>query len=107
MTAPSERLSEQTIADFGDQWTRFRDSDGFFGSPALFDDVFGPLVERQALAGTRVAEIGAGQGRFVNILLDAGAAHAIAIEPSAAFDATRPRRPRAGRTSSSNSASTG
>jgi SAM-dependent methyltransferase len=85
----TDRVARQTIADFGDQWTRFPGSDGFFGSPALFDDVFGPLVDRRAMAGQRVAEIGTGPGRFIAILLDAGAAHAVAVEPSAAFDVLR------------------
>lgn len=89
MTAPAEPLGDRTIADFGDQWTRFRDNDGFYGSGALFDDVFGPLVDRAQLAGRRVAEIGAGTGRFSRILLDAGVAHVVAVEPSAAFEVLR------------------
>ncbi len=90
MTSPDlDRTARQTIADFGDQWRRFSDNSGFFGSPALFDDVFGPLVDRLAIAGTRVADLGAGAGRFVNVLIDAGAEAVVAIEPSAAFDVLR------------------
>ena len=34
----SER--EQTIADFGEQWTRYTDNDGFYGSTELLKDIF-------------------------------------------------------------------
>src|SRR5438034_11416632 len=84
-------LQARTIRDFGDQWRRFRSSDdpGFYGSVAHLADTFGPLLEVSRLAGTRVAEIGAGSGRFVNMLLDAGAAHVTAVEPSSAVDLLR------------------
>lgn len=77
---------ERTIRDFGDQWKRYTDNDGFYGSADLFSDVFGPLVENLDLERARVGDIGAGTGRFVNIFLDAGAAHVVAVEPSAAAD---------------------
>ena len=32
-------LSQQTIDDFGEQWTRFTNNDGFYGSKALFEDM--------------------------------------------------------------------
>lgn len=76
----------RTIADFGEQWTKYQDNLGYYGSVALFEDVFAPLLTAADLAGKRVADIGAGTGRFVNIFLDAGASHVVAIEPSAAFD---------------------
>lgn len=79
------RLQEKTIADFGEQWTEYPDSDGFFGSVELFDDIFAPLLSARDVLDRRVAEIGAGIGRFVNILAAAGAAHVVALEPSAAF----------------------
>ena len=78
--------SERTIKDFGGQWTMFQDNSGFYGSAALFDDIFSPLLTHTALAGQRVADIGAGTGRFVNVFLDAGATAVVAVEPSAAFD---------------------
>ena len=80
----SERQA-RTIADFGEQWTEYPDADGYFGSVDLFDDIFQPLVSARDVAGRRVAEIGAGIGRFVNILARAGASHLVALEPSAAF----------------------
>lgn len=81
MSTPSER----TIQDFGEQWTIYSENTGYYGSAALFADVFGPLVTATALAGCRVADIGAGTGRFVNVMLDLGVDHVVAVEPSAAF----------------------
>jgi SAM-dependent methyltransferase len=85
----TEQLQARTIADFGEQWTAFPETDGFFGSAELFEDFVGPLVRTADLAGCRVCEIGAGTGRFVNVLVESGAAHVIALEPSAAFDVLR------------------
>jgi SAM-dependent methyltransferase len=79
-------LQARTIADFGEQWTEYPDNEGFFGSVELFDDIFHPLLSACDVAGKRVAEIGAGNGRFVNILVAAGAAHVVALEPSQAFE---------------------
>src|SRR5512132_249265 len=76
----------RTIADFGEQWTTYPGTEGFFGSVELFNDFFNPLVTASDVAGRRVAEIGAGTGRFVNVLAAAGASHVVAVEPSKAFD---------------------
>ena len=38
-------LQERTFTDFGDQWVRYTDNSGFYGSLELFRDVFGPLLE--------------------------------------------------------------
>ena len=84
-----QELGSRTIADFGDQWTRFQANDGYYGSGALFADIVGPLLSTEAVRGTRVAEIGSGTGRIVQMLLDAGAAQVVALEPSAAFDVLR------------------
>jgi SAM-dependent methyltransferase len=78
-------LARRTIDDFGEQWSHFHDNSGFFGSAALLADHFGPLLTPADLAGRRVADIGAGAGRFVNVFLDSGAAHVVAVEPSDAF----------------------
>ena len=80
-----DRRSERTIRDFGEQWTKFPDTGGYFGSAALFDDIFAPLLTLTAIEGQRVADIGAGTGRFVNVFLDAGAKEVVAVEPSAAI----------------------
>ena len=85
----SKDLQARTIADFGEQWTSYPDSEGFFGSAELFDDFVKPLVSVADLAGRRVAEIGAGTGRFINVFAAAGAAHMVAVEPSTAFRVLR------------------
>ena len=85
MSDPGRR----TIRDFGEQWTHYRDNTGFYGSSQLFEDVFGPLLRTADLRGLRVCDIGAGTGRFVNVAIDAGAAHVYAVEPSDAFEVLR------------------
>jgi SAM-dependent methyltransferase len=82
-------LADRTISDFGEQWTTYRDSEGYYGSPEILRDMFGPLLALSEVAGRSVLEIGSGTGRIVNILLKAGAAHVTAVEPSAAFDVLR------------------
>jgi SAM-dependent methyltransferase len=89
MSPVSKDLQERTVADFGEQWTSYPDSEGFFGSSQLFDDFFKPLVSAEDLPKRRVAEIGAGTGRFINVFAAAGAAHIVAVEPSAAFRVLR------------------
>jgi SAM-dependent methyltransferase len=85
----SNDLQARTIADFGEQWTSYPGTEGFFGSAALFEDFFSPLVSAADTRGRRVAEIGAGNGRFVAVLAMAGAEHVVALEPSAAFQVLR------------------
>lgn len=81
-----DRVKEQTIKDFGEQWTAFRENKGYYASVELLKDIIAPLVNPDEIQGRRVAEIGSGTGRIVNMLLGAGAAHVLAIEPSAAYD---------------------
>jgi SAM-dependent methyltransferase len=85
----TEALKQQTIQDFGDQWLAFRDNDGYYASTELLRDVCGPLLDPAEFRGTRVADIGSGTGRIVRMLLDAGAAHVTAVEPSAAIAVLR------------------
>lgn len=87
--ADADRLQSRTIEDFGDQWTTYVDNSGYYGSAALFDDVFSPFIDAQHLRGKRIAEIGSGSGRWVQVFLDAGATHVMALEPSAAMDVLR------------------
>jgi SAM-dependent methyltransferase len=84
-TRPSD-LTNRTIADFGEQWLRFDTHEGFYASVELLRDICEPLLPVSAIQGQRIAEIGSGTGRIVQMLLDAGAAHVVALEPSAAFD---------------------
>ena len=81
-----ESTREQTIKDFGAQWTRFTDNEGYYGSGEMLEDHFGALVDLERLHGARVAEIGAGTGRFVRMLLDREVASVVAVEPSDAMD---------------------
>jgi SAM-dependent methyltransferase len=76
--------AKKTIDDFGVEWTHYRDVSGFFGSIELFEDMVFPFLKAEDVRGCRVAEIGSGSGRIVNMLLRAGASHVIAIEPSEA-----------------------
>jgi len=80
-----EKISAKTIRDFGAQWSRYQDNEGFYGSIELLRDVCGPLFAIEELRGHRILDVGSGTGRFVNIFLDAGAAHVVAVEPSDAI----------------------
>lgn len=86
---PTDSLRAKTIADFGEQWTTYRDNPSYYGSVALLEDLFGPLLALSDIEGRNVADIGSGTGRIVNMLLDAGAAKVVAVEPSAAFEVLR------------------
>jgi SAM-dependent methyltransferase len=78
--------NNQTIKDFGRQWLRYDDNEGYYGSLELFSDILSPFLIPDHIKGCRAAEIGSGTGRIVNMLLEAGAKHVIAVEPSDAFD---------------------
>lgn len=82
-------IDQQTIADFGAQWTHYRENPGYYGSVELLRDILEPLLPVSEIAGRRVAEIGSGTGRIVNMLLAAGAAHVVALEPSEAMAVLR------------------
>jgi SAM-dependent methyltransferase len=82
----TERTRERTIADFGEQWVRFTDNSGYYGSLALFEDIVAPLLSASDVSGREVADIGSGTGRIVDMLLAAGAERVTAIEPSRAFE---------------------
>ncbi|OGV68798.1 MAG: hypothetical protein A3K19_02505 [Lentisphaerae bacterium RIFOXYB12_FULL_65_16] len=78
-------LQQRTIEDFGEQWSCYRDNPGFYGDPSFLQEKFGPLIRLSDVKGRRVADIGSGTGRIVAMLLAAGAAHVIAVEPSSAY----------------------
>ena len=79
-------MKDQTIKDFGEQWLRYSDNEGYYGSLELFSDILYPFLTPDEIRDHRVAEIGSGTGRIVNMLLEAGVKHVIAIEPSDAFE---------------------
>jgi SAM-dependent methyltransferase len=84
--AAVKSLTDQTIADFGDQWRLYTDNEGYYGSIEILMDTFGPLLPLSDIEGKKIAEIGSGTGRIVSMLLEAGAANVVAVEPSAAFE---------------------
>jgi len=77
---------DRTIKDFGEQWRKYSDNDGYYGSLELFSDILSPFLRPDEIRDCRVAEIGSGTGRIVNMLLEAGAKHVLAVEPSDAFE---------------------
>jgi SAM-dependent methyltransferase len=76
----------RTIEDFGDQWLRFPQNEGYYASETLFEDFCGSLLSRDKIQGKKILEVGSGTGRIVKMLLGIGASHVYAVEPSAAFD---------------------
>jgi SAM-dependent methyltransferase len=77
---------ERTIKDFGAQWTRYADNEGYYASLDLLTDICGPLLDLGRIRGARVADVGSGSGRIVNMLLDAGVSHVTSMEPSDAIE---------------------
>jgi SAM-dependent methyltransferase len=82
----SIRHRDQTIKDFGKQWLKYSDNEGYYGSLELFSDILAPFLKTNEIRGYKVAEIGSGTGRIVNMLLVAGAKHVTAVEPSDAYE---------------------
>lgn len=82
--APGEG-STRTIADFGEQWTRFDNKAGYLGSVDQLAEQIRPFLTPSDLAGLRVADVGAGTGRVAAQLVAVGALEVVAIEPSDAF----------------------
>lgn len=87
--AKQEGLKQRTIADFGEQWARYRTNEGFYGSQQLFADILNGLLDPDEVRGCRILDIGSGTGRIVQMALAAGAEHVTAIEPSEAFEVLR------------------
>lgn len=82
-------IDHRTIEDFGNQWTRFdRLSENICSKEQLADHC-GPLFDVESVKGARVLDIGSGSGCVVKMLIDAGANHVTAVEPSQAMDACK------------------
>ena len=81
------QTDKKTISDYSVQWTRYTDNSGYYGSVAMLQDIFGPLLPVEFVKDKKVCDIGSGTGRIVNMLLDAGARLVIAVEPSDAYKA--------------------
>ena len=84
---PSDQaeLTARSIADFGEQWTRYPDNRGYYASPELFADILAPLAAPSEVRGQSVGDVGSGSGRVVRMLAEAGAGRIVAVEPSDAF----------------------
>jgi SAM-dependent methyltransferase len=82
-------IGQQTIEDFGEQWTNYTQNDGYYGSLTLFTDLIEPLARPADFQGAAVADIGSGTGRIVRMLTSAGARRIVAVEPSAAIEPLR------------------
>ena len=76
---------DRTIKDFGKQLLRYSDNEGYYGSLELFSDILSPFLKTEDLKNCKAAEIGSGVGRIVNMLLESGVQHVVAVEPSDAF----------------------
>ena len=70
---------DRTIKDFGKQWLRYSDNEGYYGSLELFSDILSPFLKTEALKNCKVAEIGSGADRIVNMLLESGVQHIVAV----------------------------
>lgn len=87
--AALEDATQKTIQDFGEQWTTYMENEGYYASVAMFEDISCGLIHASDIKGKKVADIGSGTGRIVGMLLNAGADHVVAVEPSAAMDVLR------------------
>ncbi len=76
----------QTIQDFGKQWNRFTENEGYYASADLFRDFCGPLLSDADIRDKRILDVGSGTGRIVNMLIELGASHVVAVEPSDAYN---------------------
>jgi hypothetical protein len=54
----------ETIRDFGRQWSIFRDNEGFYGSMELFSDILSPL-NTDEIRGCRVANCAEREGLLI------------------------------------------
>jgi SAM-dependent methyltransferase len=84
--ANAEQIGKKTICDFGEQWRLFRSNSGYYGNAELLQDIIFPFLSLADIAEKSCAEIGAGTGRIPLMLVEAGAAHVTAIEPSDAYE---------------------
>jgi tRNA1(Val) A37 N6-methylase TrmN6 len=78
-------LQQKTIDDFEKQWTKYNDSEVYYCSVELFQDILGPLLPVKETKDSRVAEIGSGAGRILDMLLTVGVKHVTAIKPSEGY----------------------
>jgi SAM-dependent methyltransferase len=81
-----ELSHQDTVEDFGVQWSRFTENRGYYASQEALQDLVNPLLDVQVIRGRWVADVGAGTGRYTALLHKAGARGILAMEPSKAFE---------------------
>ncbi|MEM9544167.1 MAG: class I SAM-dependent methyltransferase [Cyanobacteria bacterium P01_E01_bin.42] len=81
-----ENQQTQTITDFGKQWQKYQDNEGYYASVNLLSDIFSNLLDTKDLKNCQVVEIGSGSGRIVDMLLSSEVACVTAVEPSEAYE---------------------
>jgi hypothetical protein len=64
---------DQTISDFGEQWTRHTENPDYYGSVELFADIIAPFLTLEDIKDSKCADIGSGTGRIVLMMLGPGA----------------------------------
>ena len=79
----------EVIEDFGNQWTLFTHNRGYYGSRSALDSLIKPLLNAQSIRNKRIADVGAGTGRYTRLFHQAGAGAILAMEPSTAFEALK------------------
>jgi SAM-dependent methyltransferase len=84
-----DEVRDQTIKDFGQQWTIYTQNNGYYGSVELLKDIIEPLLPLEQLRDTTAAEIGSGTGRLVNMMMQAGVDRLYALEPSKAVESLK------------------
>lgn len=82
----TDKTSNKTIADFGRQWTNYTENTGYYASVNVLDDLFGPLMDKESISGKKIADVGAGTGRFVKMFHELGVKYILALEPSSAIE---------------------
>lgn len=82
-------LRNQTVSDFGEQWTFFTENSGYYASDEFFRDLVRPLLNPEDFKDITCAEIGAGTGNIAAMALRAGVESFTAVEPSDAVISLR------------------
>jgi ubiquinone/menaquinone biosynthesis C-methylase UbiE len=84
--SPDNKKQPGTISEFGVQWTSYTENSGYYASDEVLDTLFGQLLDKKSLAGKKIADVGAGSGRYTRLFHSLGAGPILALEPSAGFD---------------------
>lgn len=78
--------NNSTIQNFGDQWNIFQENMGYYASQEIFEDIINPLMKTEDFENRKVAEVGSGTGRIINMLSKLNLNRIYAIEPSDSFE---------------------